>query len=173
MDIRVEAQSINSVLEEHNEEDLIDVCTHETSVLDMVLPTTMAKEHQKDPILGIVYQYVTKGIKPKPSAIAKIASKAVRKYLLQFDQLILKITVLHHLYINSDVEYYQLVLPQIYNTAVLQMIHDDYGHHGLDHTLSLAHERCYWSTVYQEVSDYVANCPHHQIAKGYYVGPNT
>ena len=89
MDIRLEAQSINSMLEKCEEEDPVDVCIHETSVLDMVPPTTMAEE-QQDPILGVVYKYVAKGIKPKPSAIAKILSKAVREYLLQFDCLTLK-----------------------------------------------------------------------------------
>ena len=84
-DISLEAQLISSVLEEHQEESPIDVCTHETSVFDMVPPATMAEEQNKYPILGVVYQYVAKGIKPKPSAIAEIPSKSVRKYLLQFD----------------------------------------------------------------------------------------
>ena len=61
------------------------------------------------------------------------------------------------LHINNDVEYHQLVLPQVYHTAVLQTIHDDYGHQGLDQTLSLAHERVYWTAMYLDVSDYVAN----------------
>ena len=55
----------------------------------------MAEEQQKDPTLELVYQLVTAGEKPKTSAIAKIKSKAVRKYLLQFDRLTLKKGVLH------------------------------------------------------------------------------
>ena len=43
------------------------------------------EEQQKDPILELVYQQVTAGAKPKTSAMAKVKSKAVRKYLLQFD----------------------------------------------------------------------------------------
>ena len=77
MDITLEAQSISSVLEEHQEESPIDACTHETSVFDMVRPATMAEEQKKDPILGVVYQYVAKSIRPEPSAIAKIPSKSV------------------------------------------------------------------------------------------------
>ena len=102
MDIRLEAQSVSSALEEHQEESPIAVCTHEISVFDMVPPATMAEEQKKDPILGVVYQYVAKGIKPKPSAIAKIPSKPVRKYLLQFDGLTLKKDLLHHLSIKND-----------------------------------------------------------------------
>ena len=67
------------------------------------------------------------------------------------------------------------MLPQVYQTAVLQTIHDDYGLQGLDQTLSLAHERVYCSAMYTDVSNsnYVANCPHYQIAMNHYVGPNT
>ena len=54
---------------------------------------------------------VTAGEKPKTSAIAKIKSKAVRKYLLQFDRLTLKKGVLHRLYIHNNVEFHQMVLP--------------------------------------------------------------
>ena len=85
IDIKLEVQSVSSVLEEHQEESPIAVCTHETSVFDKVPPATMAEEQMKDPILGVVYQYVVMSIKPKQSAITKIPSKSVRKYLLQFD----------------------------------------------------------------------------------------
>ena len=60
------------------------------STFEHVAPKQMAEEQQKDPTLELVYQLVTAGEKPKSSAIAKIKSKAVRKYLLQFDRLTLK-----------------------------------------------------------------------------------
>ena len=55
----------------------------------------MKEEQQKYLILKLIYKQVTAGEKPKTSAITKIKSKAVRKYLLQFDQLTLKRGVLH------------------------------------------------------------------------------
>ena len=55
----------------------------------------MKEEQQKDLILKLIYKQVTAGEKPKTSAITKVKSKAVRKYLLQFDQLTLKRGVLH------------------------------------------------------------------------------
>ena len=54
------------------------------SVFGKVSPEEMKEEQQKDPILGLVYKQVTASEKPKTYAIAKIKSKAVRKYLLQF-----------------------------------------------------------------------------------------
>ena len=61
----------------------------------------MAEEQQKDSTLELVYQLVTVGEKPKTLAIAKIKSKAVRKYLLQFNKLTMKKGVLHQLYIHN------------------------------------------------------------------------
>ena len=81
---------------------------------------------------------VTMVVKPKPSAIAKITSKVVRKCLLQFHQVSFKMGVLYWSYINNDVQYHQLVLPKVYHTTVLQKIHDDCSHQGLNWTLSLA-----------------------------------
>ena len=46
------------------------------------------EEQQKNLILKFVYQQVTAGEKPKTSVVTK--SKAVRKYILQFDQLTIK-----------------------------------------------------------------------------------
>ena len=52
------------------------------SIFEQVTPEKMAEEQQKDPTLKLVYQLVTAGKKPKASAIAKIKSKAVQKYVL-------------------------------------------------------------------------------------------
>ena len=60
------------------------------SVLNQVTPEDMAEEQKRDSILGLVCPYVTAGEKLKLSAIAKIKSKAVQKYLLQFDRLTFK-----------------------------------------------------------------------------------
>ena len=67
------------------------------SVFGKVTPEEMKEEQQKDLILELVYKQVTADEKLKTSAIAKLKSKAVRKYLLQFDWLILKKVC----YINS------------------------------------------------------------------------
>ena len=103
----------------------------------------MKEEQQKDLILGLGYKYVTAGKKPKTSAITKMKSKAVRKYLLQFERLTLKKGVLHHLYINNDVEYHQMILHIKYQAQVLKLLHDGQGHQGLEITLALCQERFY------------------------------
>ena len=76
-------------------EDKILSSLNAVSTFEHVTPKQMAEEQQKDLTLGLVYQLVTAGEKPKTLAIAKIKSKAVRKYLLQLDRLTLKKGVLH------------------------------------------------------------------------------
>ena len=61
----------------------------------------------------------------------------------------MKYGMLHCTYISNDVESHQLMLPKEYQPTMLNMLHDDYCHEGLDHTLYLVRERFYWSTLYQ------------------------
>ena len=55
------------------------------SIFGKITPVKMREEQQEDPILRLIYNQVTAGKKPKTSAIAKMKSKAVREYLLQFN----------------------------------------------------------------------------------------
>ena len=87
--------------------------------------------------------------------------------------MVLKQGVLHHIYISNDVETHQLVLPLEYHETVLCMLHDDYGHQGLDQTLALVRERFYWSTMNHDATEYVTNCHWCHVAKGHYTGLHT
>ena len=140
------------------------------SVFNKVPSATMAKAQLKDSVLGLVIPYIHKGVKPKGFVIAKIRCKAARKYLLQFDRLVLKQGVLHHIYVSNDVETHQLVLPLEYHETVLRMLHDDYGHKGLDRTLALVRERFYWSMMNHDATEYVTICHWCHVAKDHYTG---
>ena len=174
-DISCAVQSIVEEEDKQYEEELKEIVSkvNAVSIFGKVSPEEMKEEQQKDPILRLVYKQVTAGKKLKTSAIAKIKSKAVRKYLLQFEQLTLKKGVLHCLYINNDVEYHQLILPIKYQAQVLKLLHDGQGHQGLERTLALCWERFYWNTMFQDVTNYVKTCPWCQTAKGDYTDPKT
>ena len=163
--IKKEAQAASNLLE--GERSMPELCaipdltaqTSAVSVFNQVSPATMAKAQLKDSVLGLVIPFIHKGVKLKGSVIAKIRCKAARKYLLQFDRLVLKQGELHHIYISNDVETHQLVLPLEYHEKVLCMLHDDYGHQGLDQTLALVRERFYWSTMNHDATEYFTNMP--------------
>ena len=130
-DLKWEAHNISCAMQPILEEGDIDeiVSTWNTvSLFEQATPEKMAEEQQKDPTFKLAYQWVTAGEKSKTLAIAKIRSKAVRKYLLQFNRLTMKKGVLHWLFINNDVEYHQMVLPLKYQAQVLQLLHDGQGH---------------------------------------------
>ena len=174
-DISCAVQSIVEEEDKQNEEELKEIVSevNAVSVFGKVSPEEMKEKQQKDPILGLVYKYVTAGERPKTLAIAKIKSKAVRKYLLQFKQLTLKKGVLHCLYINNDVEYHQMILPIKYQAQVLKLLHDGQDHQGLERTLALCWERFYWNTMFQDITNYVKTCPQCQTVKGNYTDPKT
>ena len=161
--------AVQSIVEEDKEEVVSTV--NVVSIFLKVTPEEMKEEQQKDPILKLVYKQVTAGEKHKTSTIAKVKSKTVRKYLLQFNWLTLKKGVLHHLYINNDVEYHQTILPIKYQTQVLCLLHSGQGHQGLEHTLALL--GFYWDTMFQDITNYVKNCPHCQTVKDDYVDLKT
>ena len=161
-DLKKEALSIScaaqSIVEEEDAEE-IQGMLNSVSVLNPVTPEDIAEEQKRDPILGLVSQYVTAREKLKSLAIAKMKAKAVLKYLLQFDRLTFKQAVLHQLYINNDVEYHQMILPVKYQVQVLQMLQDGQGHQGIERTIALCREHFYWNTLYRDVAQYVKDCP--------------
>ena len=174
-DISCVVQSIVEEEDKQYEEELKEIVSevNALSIFGKVSQDEMKEEQHKDPILGLVYKYVTADKKPKTLAIAKIKSKAVRKYLLQFERLTLKKGVLHHLYINNDVEYHQMILPIKYQAQVLKLLHDGQGHQRLERTLALCRERFYWNTIFQDVTNYVKTCPQCQTLKGDYTDLKT
>ena len=112
----------------------------------------MAEEQKRDPILGLVCQFVIAREKLESSAIAKIKSKAVRKYFLEFGRLTFKQGGLYQLYINDDVEYHQMILPVKYQAQVPQMLHDSQGYQVIEL------EHFYWNTMYRDVAQYTQLC---------------
>ena len=139
-DLKKEALSISCKTQPTIEEEAageIKGTLNSVSVLNQVTPEDMVEEQKKDPILRLICPYVTARKKIKSSAITKIKSKAVQKYLLQFDRLTFKQRVLHCLYINNDVEYHWMILPIKHQVQVLQVLHDGQGHQGMDRNTAL------------------------------------
>ena len=149
----------------------IDVVTGMVDVFHQVPSTTMAEHQAKDNQLAPVLEWVSKGKQPTKAAIYQVHSKNTQQLMYQFHWLILKDGVLHHLYIHNDVEYHQLVLPQRYHKKILQSLHNDLGHQGVNRTLDLLRERVYWPTMTQDASSWVKQCRRCQVAKGDYNTP--
>ena len=79
-DIKKEALSISCAIQptmEEEDAEEIQGMLNSVSVLNQVTPEDMVEEQKRDPLLGLVCQYVTAREKLKTLAISKIQSKAV------------------------------------------------------------------------------------------------
>ena len=97
--------------------------------------------------LSVIYEYIASNQKPKLSVIRRIRSKPIRHLLLQFDWLSLICGVLHRRTFTDDDEIQQLVLPQSLCESVLQALHDDNGHQGLQCMIDLLRAKVYWPSM--------------------------
>ena len=118
---------------------VIDVQLNEVKLFHLITPSKMAEYRKRCTQLPVVYEYVANNHKPKLSEIHHIRSKPIRCLLLQFDRLSLICGVLHCCMFTDDDETQQLVLTHCLCKSVLQALHDDNGHQGLQHVIELLH----------------------------------
>ena len=97
----------------------IEVATGMVNLFDSIKPKEMAEFQNQDNQITPIITYVEQDQKPSKKFTYQIKSKLARKLALQWDRLILKQGVLHHLYIFNEIEYHQLVLPQQYHRKYL------------------------------------------------------
>ena len=110
---------------------IVDVQLSKVKLFYSITPSQMAEYQKKCSQLSVIYEHVANNSRPKLSEIHHIRSKPIRQLLLQFDRLSLIWGVLHcHMFMDDD-ETQQLVLPHFLRQSVLQSLHDDNGHQGL------------------------------------------
>ena len=52
----------------------------------------------------------------------------------------------------------QFVVPQEYRKLALKLLHDNFGHLGIDRTTILVVERFFWPKMSDYVRNYISNC---------------
>ena len=114
----------------------------EAQNISCAIEPIIEEEDKNEIVSGVNAVFIFEQVTPEKiaEAIGKIKSKAVQKYLLQFDRLTMKKGVLHQLYIHNDVEFHQMILPLKYQAQVLQLLHDGQGHQGIERTIALCWE---------------------------------
>ncbi|XP_041841581.1 uncharacterized protein LOC121640000 [Melanotaenia boesemani] len=55
-------------------------------------------------------------------------------------------------------ECYQLLLPTCLKEQVLKSVHDQMGHQGIERTMGLLKQRCFWGGMYGDVEQWVKEC---------------
>ena len=133
----------------------------------------MAEYQKKCTQLSVIYECVANNSKPKLSEIHHILSKPIRHLLLQFDQLSLIWGVLHHHTFADNDEIQQLVLPHCLHQSVLQSLHNDNGHQGLQRIVKLLHSKVYCLSMFMDTDHWLSQCERCHITKGDYTEPKT
>ena len=64
-------------------------------------------------------------------------------------------------------------MPQALHESVLQSLHDDNGHQGLQCVIDLLHAKVYWPSMFADTDRWLAQCEWCHIAKGDYTEPKT
>ena len=170
-DLRERIEMVGTAYEDMGEGESLSIQSNVVELFSHITPEQMAEFQGLDNQIGPISQWVKDGKSPSKSILYRIKSKVTRKLFYQLDRLVLKQGVLHHLYINEDMEYHQLVLPQRLQGRVLRSVHDDMGHQGLERTLELLRERVYWPTMANNAAQWVSHCTRCQVAQGTYTDP--
>ena len=80
--------------------------------------------------------------------------------------------MLHLIYEIQGSKYHQLILPAVYRAKLLQLLHDEQVHQRTECTMALVRERLLWSTMCQDVNNWLKTCKRCKKAKGPYNDPN-
>ena len=76
------------------------------------------------------------------------------------------------MYEQDGGKYHQLILLIEFRAQAMELLHNQKGHQVVEHTLQLVCERFYWSTLLQDVTNWLKICKWCQTAKGPYVDPD-
>lgn len=116
-------------------------------------------EFQKsDPVLGEFRGFWN--TKKRPVHLErKSLSRSVKCLLKQWSLIRERNGLLYRVVDGSAEECcWQLLLPGCLKNQVLQSVHDDMGHQGIERTLGLLKQRCFWSGMYEDVEEWVKKC---------------
>ena len=110
-----------------------------------------------DSTLASVVELVRLEFCPDKSSL-QTDSPNVLKHIWEWSRLSLVDKVWYRNTTLSSVQTRQLVLPLHFRSIILKQSHDDLGHQGRDHTLSLVCSRFYWPGLENDVEDKIKYC---------------
>ena len=128
-----------------------------SSYLPSYMPDDICQLQENDIHISRVLHFVKDGRKPGYAEV-KRDSLCVRRMLRKFSQMHLVDGILFRKYLDNGEEVTQLVIPESLKSLVLQQLHDAAGHQGKEHTGALVRSRCYWPSMYQDITKWCEDC---------------
>ena len=114
------------------------------------------RRQEEDPLLAKLKGQLRKGELEKDS----LDQHGLRDYRKVRRDLVLSGQILYHRVQlkDHDQETYQFVVPVKYRKRALELVHDEFGHLGIDRTMGLMQERFYWPHMSDDIRTYICDC---------------
>lgn len=152
-------ESLQRMVQSEAQQAVITVLPERTSASILAL-------QQTDPILSEVRPFWVR--QQRPTYVERQGLSAAALGLLgQWKRLVEREGVLYRQIFRSDgaEETLQVLLPAALKEEVLIQAHQDHGHQGVERTLALLRERCYWPNMSSDVARWCRSCARCQVAK--------
>uniref|UniRef100_A0A7N9AYF5 Gypsy retrotransposon integrase-like protein 1 n=1 Tax=Mastacembelus armatus TaxID=205130 RepID=A0A7N9AYF5_9TELE len=116
------------------------------------IPKEQLSEAQKtEPIIGPVLQWKQVGSRPRFREL-KAFSPKTKCLFREWEKLVLDSDCILY---RATAARKQLVLPEQYKKMVLEELHNNMGHQGVDRTVSLVRDRFFWPYMQSDIEHYV------------------
>ncbi|KAL6461984.1 hypothetical protein MHYP_G00301290 [Metynnis hypsauchen] len=123
--------------------------------MPVLSPSEISKAQQEDPTISEIW----KALKQGDTNQVKAKSSAGSLLLREWDRLKFQQDVMYQITVPPGrVRRSQLVLPEKFRKMVLQSLHDDSGHLGIDKTYGLVKERFYWPKMKSDIEGHCKLC---------------
>ncbi len=126
------------------------------SLLQKYSQVDLKKLQREDPIISQVIELLQSEERLHTSL--KGNSPDLQLMLREWDRFRLKNELLYRTRMSDGLTIFQLVLPEVVRPLVLQKLHDDMGHLGIERTLDLVRSRFYWPRMSLEVERKIKTC---------------
>lgn len=145
---------------------IVHAVANEMTVLPSYSASDLCVMQDGDPIIGPLLRFWRRGKRPLPEERRQLA-KPVLTLLQQWDRLVEKEGVLYRQIFRPDggEECYQLILPEVMKQEVLEQLHQQHGHQGVERTSELTRRRCYWPSMFADITHWCRECERCQLAK--------
>uniref|UniRef100_A0A3P8S9K2 Gypsy retrotransposon integrase-like protein 1 n=1 Tax=Amphiprion percula TaxID=161767 RepID=A0A3P8S9K2_AMPPE len=130
------------------------------------LPANVCALQQADPVIQEILVFWRRKQHPDYEQRKQMSQPALA-LLRQWDQLVENSGILYRQVLRPDgaESVLQLLLPAVLKEEVLNQVHQQHGHQGVERTLELLRARCYWPGMSSDVAQWIQACDRCQVAK--------
>uniref|UniRef100_A0A8C2GGE5 Gypsy retrotransposon integrase-like protein 1 n=2 Tax=Cyprinus carpio TaxID=7962 RepID=A0A8C2GGE5_CYPCA len=142
-----------------------DVVCENTPTLPGYSKEELRRFQELDPTLSLFKKFWSRQKKPNKSERLGLP-RSVCSLLKQWPKIREKDGLLYR--VIEDVhtgECHQLLVPTCLTDQVLKNVHDQMGHQGIERTLGLLRQRCFWGGMNEDVEQWVKQCQRCVLAK--------